>query len=248
MKQQKPGMDTLIVPGYQGSGPDHWQSWLEERLPGSRRITGIAWDKPVLAAWAERVRNDISRARQPLWLIAHSFGCLATVVAVADRPDNVAGLILVAPASPKRFDFMGLRPDSCASATAHSSMSTPTLAEALPRRALRVPGLLLASRNDPWLPFTQARSLAKDWGLAFHDAGPAGHINAESGYGPWPWLLDLVSSRQGRQGTPTSALKNRQGTPTSALKKGRGSALATVRQLTRRQLEKLPRKSRGQTR
>ncbi|MBP7628661.1 MAG: alpha/beta hydrolase, partial [Zoogloea sp.] len=24
---------TLIVPGFHGSGPTHWQSWFEARLP-----------------------------------------------------------------------------------------------------------------------------------------------------------------------------------------------------------------------
>ena len=38
-----------------------------------------------------------------VWLVAHSYGCLASVVAAADRPERVAGLLLVAPPEPDRF-------------------------------------------------------------------------------------------------------------------------------------------------
>ncbi|PKO36149.1 MAG: hypothetical protein CVU33_19940 [Betaproteobacteria bacterium HGW-Betaproteobacteria-6] len=32
---------VLIVPGYLGSGPAHWQSWMERQLPATRRVAGI---------------------------------------------------------------------------------------------------------------------------------------------------------------------------------------------------------------
>jgi uncharacterized protein len=211
----------LIVPGFQGSGPAHWQTWLQAQIPESTRIAGINWDQPVLATWAERVRDELARATRPVQIIAHSFGCLATVVAVADRPEQVADLILVAPADPDRFDFTGLKP-------ADLPFGSFSLAEALPRRTLHVSGTVVASRNDPWLAFAKAASLANDWGFDVHDAGAAGHINADSGYGPWPDLLVLLEQR--RKTTPVIS--------TPVLKKGRGSTLAAVRQLTREQLEK----------
>ena len=86
----------LIVPGFKGSGPGHWQSWLQTQIPDSKRIGGINWDEPVLATWAERVRGELARARRPVQIIAHSFGCLATVVAAADRPEQVADLVFTA--------------------------------------------------------------------------------------------------------------------------------------------------------
>jgi predicted alpha/beta hydrolase family esterase len=211
----------LIVPGFKGSGPRHWQTWLQTQVPDSTRIAGIDWDKPVLALWAERVRDQLARATQPVRVIAHSFGCLATVVAVADRPEQVADLILVAPADPDRFDFTGLKPQDL-------PFGSFSLTEALPRRSLHVSGIVVASRNDPWLTFDKAAALATDWGLDVHDAGAAGHINADSGYGPWPDLLELLK----RNPNVTSEIS------TPVLRKGRGSTLAAVRQLTREQLEK----------
>ncbi|HUG60850.1 MAG TPA: alpha/beta hydrolase, partial [Methylomirabilota bacterium] len=38
----------------------------------------------------------------------------------------------------------------------------------------------------PYCRFDVADDLAAAWGAVFVDAGDAGHINAESGHGPWP--------------------------------------------------------------
>lgn len=214
----------LIVPGFHGSGPDHWQSWLEQQVPNSTRITGIDFEQPVLAQWAARIREELAQAREPLWLIAHSFGSLAAVVAAADRPEHIAQLILVAPADPDRFDCMGLKQERSL------AIERFTLGKALPLRPLQVNGLVIASRDDPWLPYEKAAALASAWQLDLHDAGAAGHINADTGYGAWPALLTLL--RKHSRLSNSSPVVN-----TAQLRKGRGSALAAVRQLTREQLQ-----------
>jgi predicted alpha/beta hydrolase family esterase len=53
-------------------------------------------------------------------------------------------------------------------------------------RRLIFPSLLLASASDPFCTLERARQFAAAWGAGFIDIGPAGHINAASGYGPWP--------------------------------------------------------------
>lgn len=210
----------LIVPGYRGSGPDHWQTWLQAQVAGATRLDGVDWDTPVLAQWAGELRAALARAAQPVRIFAHSFGCLAAVVAAADRPENVAELILAAPADPARFDFTGLRPET--------SFDTKwCVASALPLRPLHVRGRLIASRNDPWLGFEKAAELAHRWNLVLHDAGAAGHINPDSGYGPWPLALQLAQ-RPLRHEVAAAGVH----------RKGRGSVLAAVRQLTRQQLER----------
>ncbi len=217
-------LPTLIVPGYRGSGPQHWQSWLQQQLPDCTRIDGIDWQQPVLAHWAGRIRDVLAQTTQPLRIIAHSFGALAAVVAVADRPEQVVQLVLVAPADPDRFDCMGLKPEQGFIDQRFS------LHNVVPQRALAVDGLVIASRNDPWLAYDKAARLAASWALSLHDAGHAGHINAESGYGPWPALLDLLQT----DSLPVSTLSPGAA---ASLRKGRGSALAAVRQLTREQLQ-----------
>ena len=45
---------------------------------------------------------------------------------------------------------------------------------------------LVASSNDPYATLEHSADLAAAWGSKFVEAGAAGHINAESGHGPWP--------------------------------------------------------------
>jgi predicted alpha/beta hydrolase family esterase len=112
------------------------------------------------------------------WVIAHSFGCLATVHALARVHSLVKGVFLVAPADPDKFG----------------------VAAALPHYPLPVRGAVIGSRSDPWLTFEAARLWALRWELPVFDAGDAGHINVASGHGAWEqgwrWLHQL--RRHGR--------------------------------------------------
>lgn len=165
-------MTVLIVPGLGGSGPAHWQSWWQREAPDAARVEQDDWDAPELARWAERVGAALDRASSPAWLVAHSFGCLASACAGVRRPERVAGALLVAPADPARFG----------------------LAAAVPATRLPFPSLLVASVNDDWMAFDRATHWAGCWGSRLINLGEAGHINAESGYGPWPEGLALLET------------------------------------------------------
>lgn len=162
----------LVVPGLHGSGSDHWQSWLQRRTPGSRRVEQLDWHTPDLGAWAARIRHTLQAEPPGPWIAAaHSFGCLAVVQHLlspevdADRP--VVAALLAAPASPWRFGVDAL----------------------LMRRVTRAALTVLASSNDPWLPTEAALGWAHAWGARLTDLGDAGHVNTASGHGPWPQVL-----------------------------------------------------------
>lgn len=212
---------TLIVPGFHGSGTDHWQSWLQEQLPDARRVTGIDWELPVLARWAGAVRREIDESAHAVWIVAHSFGCLASVVAAADRPERVAGALLVAPADPARFGPLGL----CGDGSSH----TEDLGPWLPQGQLGFPCAVIASTNDPWVRLTVAAYWADRWGSRFINIGAAGHINVESGFGAWPYCLELLQGmQQAHEDLPLGAIGGSMVSP-----KGRRSALARLRHHTR---------------
>lgn len=161
---------TLIIPGLKSSGPTHWQTWLEQRRAGSRRVTQANWNDPHLPDWTSRVRREISRAPGRVVLVAHSFGALAAVQAGCDHASRVSGALLVAPADPEYFG----------------------VEDYLPRHTLGFPTIVVASSNDPWISVARAAQLASAWGAEFVDLGDAGHVNAESGFGPWPEALTLL--------------------------------------------------------
>lgn len=161
--------EILIIPGLRNSGPTHWQSWFESRLPATRRVEQADWEHPSLPDWALRVCEEIDAAGAPVWIVAHSFGCLASVRAARFRPGRIRGAFLVAPADPDRFGIP------------HRVLDEP----------LPFPSLVVASTDDPWSRVETARLWAGRWGSRFLDIGPAGHINVDSGFGPWPDGLAL---------------------------------------------------------
>jgi predicted alpha/beta hydrolase family esterase len=178
---------TLVVPGLHGSGPGHWQTWIESQIADAVRVEQTDWDKPMLSRWAGAVVQAIDRAKGGVFLVAHSFGSLAAVVAAYRRVDRIAGALLVAPADPARFSATGLR-DSFAEKAVE-----------LPRRPLGIPSIVVASGNDPWTKLTTAAFWADRWGGRLIALEGVGHINVDSGHGPWPLGLELYRSLRAAQ-------------------------------------------------
>lgn len=158
---------TLLIPGIDGSCDAHWQRWWARVEPGAAIVEQTNWSAPDPREWSSRIARAV-RERPGAVLVAHSLGCHAVARLLHDMPDlPVAGALLVAP------------PDVARSRRLAAFANTP-------RDALPVPSLLVASRDDPWMAFDDARALACDWGSAFVDYGASGHINVASGFGPWP--------------------------------------------------------------
>jgi predicted alpha/beta hydrolase family esterase len=150
-----------MVAGLRGSGPAHWQTLWLARSPAYRRVPQEDWTLPCVEAWAAAVDRAIRAASQRPVLVAHGFGCLAVLRRLRERRVDVAGAMFVAPREPAEFGL------------------------GLPE-PLEMPTMLVASRDDPSIGFAAAQALAWRLGSHFVDAGKAGHIDAASGYGPWP--------------------------------------------------------------
>lgn len=169
----------LIIPGLRDSGVTHWQSWLQQQYRDARRVVQRDFSQPDLPRWAERIRSTLDSApAETEWIaVAHSFGCLALARHLADHPDSpIRQALLVAPAEPDKFG----------------------LAELLPQRRLGRPLTLIASQNDPWMSAASAQRWAGRWGASFTNLGHVGHINSESGFGPFPLARRWVESARAR--------------------------------------------------
>jgi predicted alpha/beta hydrolase family esterase len=163
--------EILIVPGYTNSGPEHWQSRWQSRLGSARRVDQAEWSKPVREDWVQRVVEEVAAATKPVVLVAHSLGVAAVIHAAPHLGNKVAGAFLVAP------------PDVANKAIRPKHLMT---FGPYPREPLTFPSLVVASRNDPFGSYEHADDIAAAWGALLLDAGEAGHINTESGHGPWP--------------------------------------------------------------
>ncbi len=163
--------DILIIPGYTNSGPGHWQSRWETGLSTARRVEQAEWSKPVREDWTAAIADAVNAATRPPVLVGHSLGVAAAIQAIPLYEKTVAGAFFVAP------------PDVANAAIRPKHLMT---FGPYPRDPLPFPSIVVASRNDPFCPFDVAEDIAAAWGSLFIDAGEAGHLNAASGYGPWP--------------------------------------------------------------
>jgi len=106
---------TVIVPGVGGSEHAHWQSWLQRQLMSCSRVQQQDWNQPILQDWISAFVNTVRPIQNEIQIVAHSFGCLTTVAALAQHPElnqKIKNLILVAPANPARFGEAGFSRDS----------------------------------------------------------------------------------------------------------------------------------------
>lgn len=163
--------EVLTLPGWQSSGPTHWQS-LWERQYGDQRVEQHDWMRPLRGDWMARLEEVLLARAAPQVLVAHSLGCIlvAAWAAHSRHTHRVKGALLVAPGDVEHDDLRPLLPGWAP----------------IPQHKLPFPAVLVGSRNDLYCRFERACHLADAWGARFVDQGEAGHINAESGLGDWP--------------------------------------------------------------
>ena len=166
-----PHAQVLLLPGWQNSGPAHWQSRWEARY-GYLRVEQHDWMQPLRGDWISRLEDVLLAQSRPSVLVAHSLGCLlvAAWASVSRNTHLVRGALLVAPGDAERPELR---------APLHSW--SPVVVQRLPFTSV-----LVGSHNDPYCSLARAQSMASAWGAQWHDLGNAGHINAESGLGDWP--------------------------------------------------------------
>lgn len=170
---------VLILPGWQDSGPGHWQTrW--ETLHGDRRVVQDDWWWPRRGDWMARLDEVLLEDDRPALLAAHSLGCLlvAAWAAHSRHGSRVGGALLVAPPDAERDDL-------------------PPQVQAwrpIVRACLPFASTVVASTDDPFSTTERSRALAQAWGSRFVEAGARGHLNAESGLGDWPEGRTLLAA------------------------------------------------------
>jgi uncharacterized protein len=174
---------TVIVHGWQGSGPDHWQTWLAAQLREAGREVRYPdlpdADAPKLAAWLDALRASLDGLPDDGFdVVAHSLGAvlwLHHVAAPNDAP-RAARVALVAPPSP-HTDIADI-----------AEFFPPPLDIDVLRHAADGT-VLVGADNDAYTP----EGLGTAYGLPLKIATTiiegGGHLNDESGYGEWPAVL-----------------------------------------------------------
>ncbi|HEU4569344.1 MAG TPA: alpha/beta hydrolase [Gemmatimonadales bacterium] len=184
---------TLLVHGWTGSGPDHWQRWLAERLRA--RGAPVVFpnlpdeDTPELERWHQALvtaRAELAAlGAEEHVILCHSLGAVLWLHHVARlaaarvaTPAVRTRVLLAAPPSPEAIR---------AARVIRGFLPVPLDGEAL-RRAGHEVALVGSARDEH-----DAAGVQATYGDPLHLRATilpaeAGHINTAAGYGPWPGL------------------------------------------------------------
>ena len=163
--------NVLILPGWQNSGPAHWQSrW--EQVHDYIRVEQHDWQRPLRGDWISRLEDVLLSCDDRAVLVAHGLGC-TQVAAWASHSRNthrVKAALLVAPPDVDREDVCQLLPSW-----------SPVPLQVLPFKTV-----LIAPRPDPFCSSIRARSMASAWGAELIDVGEGGHLDGPCELSDWP--------------------------------------------------------------
>jgi len=161
----------LIIPGLGDSKKEHWQNYWLTKFPSSQKVIQNDWDQPILSDWLHNLNAAIAAIDGKIVLVAHSLAVsLVAHWSTTNDTQKIAGALLVAPADV----------DSCSHCPEEIWNFSP-----IPLSKLDYPSIVVTSSNDPYVSVERALFLAEQWGSAFINVGPKGHLNSESQLGFW---------------------------------------------------------------
>lgn len=174
---------TVILPGWHGSGPAPWQSWLAGQLREAGREVRYPerqqTNRPELAAWLARLRQTLDGLPDAGFdLVAHSAGALLWLhhIAEPDGSPRPARVALIAP------------PSQHAPVDEIAELIPVPLDLDLVRRAAEGT-VLVGGDDDPYCPEGVAAAYGQPLKMATTVIPAAGHLDERSGYRQWPAIL-----------------------------------------------------------
>ncbi len=161
----------LIVPGLGDSRKEHWQNYWLAKYQNSQKVIQNDWDLPILSDWSYNLNAAIAAIDGPIVIVAHSLAVsLVAHWSTANNTQKIAGALLVAPAD---VDSRSHTPEEIWNFSP------------IPLSKLKYPSIVVTSSNDPYVSVERAQFLAEQWGSAFINIGPKGHLNSDSQLGYW---------------------------------------------------------------
>jgi predicted alpha/beta hydrolase family esterase len=173
---------VLLLHGWGGSDFPHWQSWLAGEIAKDYGevcfLKFSDFDTPKLDTWKQELLEKL-QSFQPDIVVCHSLANTLWLHLCKDNSlQEVQKLYLVAPPSLEcKIDEL----------SEFFPLSTP-------KKLFAKDTLLISSTNDPYLSENEAHKLQKELQVKMKIIKNGGHLNAESGYGPWPWILQEIQS------------------------------------------------------
>jgi len=182
----------LIVHGWQGNDPGHWQTWLAERLVARGAHVSYPslpdFDHPKLSEWLRVLREELDAlSDRDVTVVCHSLGAVLWMQHAKEAKTRVHRCVLVAPPSEgagveELMEFLGVdtEPEAIAAAADET--------------------LLVCADNDPYCPEGAPRRYGDPLGITTIVIEGGAHLNIAAGYGEWPQIETWVVEGLGAHG------------------------------------------------
>ena len=171
---------VLLVHGWQGSDAPHWQAWLHEQLPmqgiESRFIQFEDNMNPNKTIWLDQIQKSLQEF-QPDTVITHSLGAMVWFhLCHSNKAPSIQRLIVVAP--PRDLGDITQLESFFPCETPHNCFANEVC--------------LISSSDDKYMTTHESKLMAEVLQAHHIILDKAGHINADSHFGAWPWILEYI--------------------------------------------------------
>ena len=173
---------VLLLHGWGGSDFPHWQSWLAGEIAKDYgQVYFPLLDNPHFPTknrWIVQVK-EILKEFKPDIVICHSMANSLWFHLCEEKDISpVKRLLLVSPPR-NNLDLKQIK----------TFYPAP-----IPEKLFAKEVTLVTSTDDPYLTQEEAKQMAIDLSVPMKVIQDGGHLNADSGYGEWPWVLQWVKN------------------------------------------------------
>ena len=183
------GKKTLVlVHGWGGTHPLHWQNWLKQKAIESRKMDVLFplmpnYDFPVLSEWLSTLEKNISAPAQTI-LIGHSLGCPTILRYLEKLPKGESvGLVVLVSGFARPLGITEI----------DDFVRVPFDWKKIKESAKKF--AVIFSDNDPFISVDESRHLSDSLGVKPIAEKNAGHITAPD-FGAYPRLWSIVSGQK----------------------------------------------------
>ncbi len=185
----------LILHGWGGNKPAHWQEHLAAKLKEAGKT--VFYPKmpdpasPLLAPWQQTLQAELAmiQLQHPdanLTVLTHSMGAINWMHFAAQfsgQKPAAERVLLIAPPYILPAAMPLDAPESVAE-------FFPPAFNPAGIKAAALQTVLIASDTDDYATFDQSAGYAAKLGIPIEKLPGGGHISPYYGYGEWPWVLD----------------------------------------------------------
>ncbi len=174
---------TLILHGWGGSDFPHWQSHLASEIAKNYGTVSFPLldncHFPSKNRWVKEVKKLLEEFK-PDTIVCHSLANTLWFWLCQEEMVEIERLIMVSP------------PSLTTNVDTIKTFFPCTTPKNLYAKKIE----MIVSDNDPYIELDEAQKMAENIGASCTVVHNAGHINADSGFGKWELIEDLILEKQ----------------------------------------------------